>query len=293
MNSACGAMKFLMSHGHATRSTLASSRVIHFLLMSMPRANAGSALTFIQNWALAGTLQNGNNARHPVKILVIEDDAKTANAIRKGLQGEGYDATVAKTGEDGFFQLNAEPFDLLILDWMLPGRDGIEILKALRARGAKTPVLLLTARDAIEDRVLGLDSGADDYLLKPFAFAELLARMRALLRRAGPEEPLRKQAGDLVLDLQTRRVTRGAQEVALTPREFDLLAYLLRHQGQTVTRQMLAKEVWREPHRITPLDNVIDVHLAHLRKKIDEGHGAKLIHTVRGAGFVLREDNAA
>ena len=227
------------------------------------------------------------------KILVIEDEPKTANAIRTGLRGEGYDATVAKTGEDGFFQLNAEPFDLVILDWMLPGRDGIEILKTLRARGTKTPVLLLTARDAIEDRVLGLDSGADDYLMKPFAFTELLARVRALLRRAGDTEALRKQIGDLVLDVENRRVMRGAQEIAVTPREFELLAYLLRHPGQTVTRQMLAKDVWREPHRATPLDNVIDVHVAHLRRKIDEGHRGKLIHTVRGVGFVLREENPA
>ena len=224
------------------------------------------------------------------KILVIEDEPKTANAIRSGLRGEGYDATVAKTGEDGFFQLNAEPFDLVVLDWMLPGRDGIEILKALRARGAKTPVLLLTARDAIEDRVLGLDSGADDYLVKPFAFAELLARVRALLRRVGDTDILRKQISDLVLDLENRRVKRGSQEISVTPREFDLLAYFVRHHGQTVTRQMLAKDVWREPHRATPLDNVIDVHIAHLRRKVDEGQRAKLIHTVRGVGFVLKEE---
>src|SRR2546425_7919854 len=225
------------------------------------------------------------------KILVIEDEPKTANAIRTGLRGEGYDATVAKTGEDGFSQLNAEPFDLVILDWMLPGRDGIEILKTLRARGTKTPVLLLTARDAIEDRVLGLDSGADDYLVKPFAFAELLARIRALLRRAGDTDTLRKQVGDVTLDVENRRVSRGAQEISLTPREFDLLAYLVRNHGQTVTRQMLAKDVWREPHRATPLDNVIDVHVAHLRRKLDEGRRVKLIHTVRGVGFILREDS--
>ena len=176
---------------------------------------------------------------------------------------------------------------------MLPGRDGVEILKTLRARGTKTPVLLLTARDAIEDRVLGLDSGADDYLMKPFAFTELLARVRALLRRAGDTEALRKQIGDLVLDVENRRVMRGAQEIAVTPREFELLAYLLRHHGQTVTRQMLAKDVWREPHRATPLDNVIDVHVAHLRRKIDEGRRVKLIHTVRGVGFVLREESPA
>ena len=227
------------------------------------------------------------------KILVIEDEPKTANAIRSGLRGEGYDATVAKTGEEGFFQLNTEPFDLVILDWMLPGHDGIEILKTLRARGTETPVLLLTARDAIEDRVLGLDSGADDYLMKPFAFAELLARVRALLRRAGDTETFRKQIGDLKLDIENRRVSRGSQEIAVTPREFELLAYLLRHHGQTVTRQMLAKDVWREPHRATPLDNVIDVHVAHLRRKIDEGRRVKLIHTVRGVGFVLREESSA
>jgi two-component system copper resistance phosphate regulon response regulator CusR len=227
------------------------------------------------------------------RILIVEDDPKTANAIRSGLRGEGYDAVVARTGEEGFFVLNAETFDLVVLDWMLPGRDGIEILKTLRARGTKTPVLLLTARDTIEDRVLGLDSGADDYLVKPFAFAELLARVRALLRRAGDAEPLRKQVGDLVLDLENRCVLRGSREIAVTPREFDLLAYLLRHHGQTVTRQMLAKDVWREPHRVTPLDNVIDVHIAHLRRKIDEGHRSKLLHTVRGVGFVLRAEAQA
>jgi DNA-binding response OmpR family regulator len=167
-----------------------------------------------------------------VKILVIEDDTKTAQAIRKGLAGEGYETAVAKTGEEGFFLLSTEVFDAVILDWMLPGRDGIEILKTIRARGMKTPVLLLTARDAVEDRVLGLDSGADDYLVKPFAFAELLARIRVLLRRAGQDEPLRKQVGDLVVDIQTRRVMRSGQEIALTPREFDLLVYLMRYQGQ-------------------------------------------------------------
>ena len=227
------------------------------------------------------------------KILVIEDDVKTANAIRSGLRGEGYDTAVARTGEDGFFQLSAESFDLVVLDWMLPGRDGIEILKTLRARGTKTPVLLLTARDTVGDRVIGLDSGADDYLVKPFAFAELVARVRALLRRTSDTETFRKQIGDLVLDVENRRVTRGSHEIAVTPREFELLAYLLRYHGQIVTRQMLAKDVWRESHRATPLDNVIDVHVAHLRRKIDEGHRVKLIQTVRGVGFVLREDSPA
>jgi len=224
-----------------------------------------------------------------VRILIIEDDAKTALALREGLRGEGYDAALARTGEEGLSELKAGVFDLIVLDWMLPGRDGIELLEALRTRNTKPPVLLLTARDAIEDRVLGLDRGADDYLVKPFAFAELLARIRALLRRKTPEEALRKQVGDLALDMQTRRVSRGGQEISLTPREFDLLAYLMRHEGQVVTRQMLAQEVWREPNRATPLDNVIDVHLAHVRKKIDENQRSKLIQTVRGVGFVLAE----
>lgn len=228
-----------------------------------------------------------------MKILVIEDDGKTAQAVRRGLEAEGYDAAVARTGEEGFFQLNAEAFDLVVLDWMLPGRDGIAILKALRARSAKPPVLLLTARDTVEDRVTGLDSGADDYLVKPFAFAELLARIRALMRRTARDEVLRRQVGDLVLDIQSRRVWRAGQEIVLTPREFDLLVYLMRYEGQVVTRQMLAQEVWREPNRATPLDNVIDVHLAHLRRKVDEGRRAKLIQTARGVGFTLREEKSA
>jgi two-component system copper resistance phosphate regulon response regulator CusR len=174
----------------------------------------------------------------------------------------------------------------------LPGRDGIEVLKTLRASGSKTPVLLLTARDAVEDRVLGLNAGADDYLVKPFAFAELLARVRALLRRVDSANPLRQQIGDLTLDVQTRRVVRGSREIALTPREFDLLAFLAQHHNETVTRQMIAREVWREPNRATPLDNVIDVHLAHLRRKLDEGEDVKLIQTVRGVGFVLRAEAA-
>jgi two-component system copper resistance phosphate regulon response regulator CusR len=225
------------------------------------------------------------------RILIIEDDPRTASALRTGLCAEGYEAVAANNGEIGLALLGAASFDALVLDWMLPGRDGLEILQALRARGTRTPVLLLTARDAVEDRVLGLDSGADDYLVKPFAFAELLARLRVLLRRAGDGESLRKQIADLTLDIESRRVVRASRHVPLTPREFDLLAYLARHYRQTVTRQMLARDVWRELHRATPLDNVIDVHVAHLRRKIDDGHQVKLIHTIRGVGFVLREDN--
>jgi two-component system copper resistance phosphate regulon response regulator CusR len=165
----------------------------------------------------------------------------------------------------------------------------MELLRSLRARAIKTPVVLLTARDGLADRVRGLESGADDYLVKPFAFAELLARIKALLRRAGETEPLRKRVADLEIDLETRAVWRGKEQIALTPREFELMAYLVRHRGGTVTRTMLAREVWHETQRATPLDNVIDVHVAHLRRKIDGPHVTKLIHTVRGVGFMLRE----
>lgn len=225
-----------------------------------------------------------------MRVMIVEDDLKTADALKKGLEKEGFSVATARTGEEGFFLLSAEPFDLVVLDWMLPGRDGVEVLKTLRARGIKTPVLFLTARDSVDDRVLGLESGADDYLVKPFAFSELVARIRSLLRRTGPADSLKKSVADLVIDLEGRKVSRAGKSIELTPREFDMLAYLLRHSGQTVTREMLARDVWRETSRITPLDNVIDVHVAHLRRKVDEGHPVKLIHTIRGVGFVLREE---
>lgn len=224
-----------------------------------------------------------------MRILVVEDEAKVARALKEGLEGEHYDVVVAKTGEEGFFRVNAEMFDLLVLDLMLPGRDGIEILTTLRKRGLQTPVLILTAKDAVEDRVLGLDSGADDYLVKPFAFPELLARIRALLRRGRIDQVLRFKTGDLEMDLVTRRVTRGNQTLDLTVREFELLEYLLRHQNHLVSREMLARDVWKEPSRATPLDNVIDVHITRLRKKVDQDFPIKLIHTVRGVGFILHE----
>jgi DNA-binding response OmpR family regulator len=225
-----------------------------------------------------------------VKVLLIEDDPKIVRALANGFRGEGFKPSTAKTGEEGFFLLSRESFDVVILDWMLPGRDGIEVLRTLRAGGSKTPVLLLTARDTVEDRVLGLNAGADDYLIKPFAFAELLARVRALMRRVDSGNPLRQQIGNLTLDMRTRRVVRGAKEITLTPREFDLLTFLAQHHDQTVTRHMIAREVWRESNRATPLDNVIDVHLAHLRRKLDDGEAVKLIQTVRGVGFVLRAE---
>jgi DNA-binding response OmpR family regulator len=227
-----------------------------------------------------------------VKTLLVEDNAKTARALKSGLAGEGFDAHIARNGEEGFFLLTTESFDLVVLDWMLPGRDGLEVLRALRSSGKKTPVLLLTARDAVEDRVTGLNAGADDYLVKPFAFSELVARLRALLRRTGSDEPRMWTLADLSLDLHARRVTRAGKEISLTPREFDLLAYFLIHQGTPITRQMIARDVWREPNRATPLNNVIDVHLTHLRRKIDEGQPVKLIHTVRGIGVVARVDSS-
>jgi two-component system, OmpR family, copper resistance phosphate regulon response regulator CusR len=222
-------------------------------------------------------------------ILIIEDDAKTATAIREGLRMDGHEVVMAMTAEEGARLCRSRPFDAIVLDWMLPQRSGIDVLTKMRADGIRIPVLLLTARDTIEDRVLGLDSGADDYLTKPFAFAELSARVRALVRRAGEPDPVQRRVSDLVLDLAQRGARRGARQIALTPKEFDLLSYLARYQGQTVTRQMLAKDVWHELHRATPLDNVIDVHVAHLRRKIDDGEERKLIHTIRGIGFRLGE----
>ncbi len=224
-----------------------------------------------------------------MRVLVVEDEQKVANALREGLEGERYDVVVERTGEAAFFRLNTEEFDAILLDLTLPGRDGLQILKAVRERGMKTPVLVLTARDSVQDRVAGLDSGADDYLVKPFAFAELLARIRALVRRGRSAESPRLAAGDLDVDLITRKVTRAAHPVELTVREFELLEYLLRHQGQVVSRETLARDVWKETARSTPLDNVIDVHIARLRRKVDADHPVKLIHTVRGVGFMLRE----
>ena len=223
-------------------------------------------------------------------MLVVEDERKLAHVVSSALQAEHYDVVVAATGEDGFYRANAELFDLVVLDLMLPGRNGLEILQTLRQRHIETPVLILTARDGIEDRVRGLDLGADDYLVKPFALPELLARIRALLRRGRPSEALRLKAGDLELDLVARRASRGDRAVDLTGREFELLEYLLRHQGHLVSREMLARDVWREPRRATPLDNVIDVQMARLRRKIDCDGTARLIHTVRGVGFVVREE---
>ena len=231
-----------------------------------------------------------NAERHQLRILVVEDEAKVARALREGLEREKYDVVIAATGEEGFFLVNAEEFDLIILDLMLPGRDGLQVLSTLRKRGLQTPVLILTARDAVEDRVRGLDSGADDYLVKPFAFPELLARVRARLRRGRNEPAPHLKLADLEMDTMSRKTRRSGRTLELTVREFELLEYLLRHKEQIVSREMLARDVWKETDRATPLDNVMDVHINRLRRKVDEPFDRKLIHTVRGVGFVLREE---
>jgi DNA-binding response OmpR family regulator len=225
-----------------------------------------------------------------VRILVIEDEPKVGRALREGLQAEDYDVTLAPTGEEGFFLASSQPFDLIVLDILLPGRDGLEVLGALRRQGVESPVLLLTAKDVIEDRVAGLDAGADDYLVKPFAFAELSARIRALLRRGKPEAAAPLRIDTLEIDPVSRAVHRSGQRIDLTAREFDLLEFLVRNMGRVVSREMLAREVWKETSRATPIDNVIDVHVARLRRKIDDQFSRKLVHTVRGVGFAIREE---
>ena len=224
-----------------------------------------------------------------MRILVVEDEEKVAEAVRAGLEARRYEVTVAHSGEDGLSLLTAETFDLIVLDLMLPGCHGLEVLGTVRARGLTTPVLVLTARDAVEDRVLGLDSGADDYLVKPFAFSELLARMRALLRRGQDTLATKLKLADLDMDTVARHVARSGTILYLSDREYRLLEYLLRRQGEVVSREMLARDVWQLTSRTTTLDNVIDVQIARLRRKVDDPFEKKLIHTVRGVGFVLQE----
>jgi DNA-binding response OmpR family regulator len=221
------------------------------------------------------------------RVLIVEDERKVLRSLERGLRSEGYVVVTAATGEGGLELALREPLDCIVLDRMLPGRDGIQVLRELRRAGNATPVLLLTARDTVEDRVLGLDAGADDYLVKPFAFAELLARVRALLRRGRGERETILSAGDLELDLLRRTVVRGGTEVALTGREFELLEYLLRHKNATVTRAMLGRDVWKEPGYA--LTNVIDVFINALRRKLEQAGKPPLIHTVRGMGYCLRD----
>jgi heavy metal response regulator len=218
-----------------------------------------------------------------MRVLLVEDEKRIADFIRKGLSEYGYAVDLAGDGEEALAWVDVAQFDIVVLDVMLPVRDGIEVCRELRGRGVQTPVLMLTARDAIEDRVRGLDSGADDYLVKPFAFAELLARLRALARRERSVSGSRLQVGDLVLDTTTREVFREGRAIDLTSKEYALLEYLMRHPNQVLTRTMIAEHVWN--YDFDNATNVIDVHIRNLRRKIDDPFPQRLIHTVRGAGY--------
>jgi DNA-binding response OmpR family regulator len=223
-----------------------------------------------------------------MRVLLIEDDRKAARLLSKGLQEEGFVVDVAATGEGGEEQAALNEYDLVILDWLLPGRDGLTVCRALRASGNSTPIIMLTARDSVADRVSGLGTGADDYLTKPFAFDELLARIRALLRRSRSAQPAVLRVVDLTLDPVTRRVARGSFAISLTPKEYAILEALMRSVGQVVTRTRLAERVWDEASEV--LDNLVDVHVSHLRKKIDRETSVLLIHTIRGVGYRLGPD---
>jgi DNA-binding response OmpR family regulator len=219
-----------------------------------------------------------------MRVLLIEDDRKASKLLSKGLHEEGFVVDVAATGEAGEEQAFVNEYDVIVLDWLLPGKDGLAVCQALRARDVTTPILMLTARHSLADRVSGLSTGADDYLTKPFAFAELLARIRALLRRARVARPPVLRVTDLTLDPANRRVTRGGVKIGLTSKEYTILEVLMQNAGETVSRTRLVERVWDEASEV--LDNLVDVHVSHLRKKIDR-EGSSLIQTVRGFGFRL------
>jgi two-component system copper resistance phosphate regulon response regulator CusR len=224
------------------------------------------------------------------RILIVEDDSKMADALVSGLKSHGYEAILARTGEEAFFLVHSVEPDLVLLDLSLPQRGGLEILAQIRAKSTSLRVLILTSHNSVEDRVIGLNAGADDYLGKPFSFPELLARIASLLRRAVVlEHPASLQLADVTVDVQSRTVSRSGIPLELTTREYDLLVYLLEHRNNAVSREMLAKDVWRETSRFTPIDNVIDVQMTRLRRKIDDPFPVKLLHTIRGVGFILRE----
>ena len=223
-----------------------------------------------------------------MRLLVVEDEKKVAGFVKKGLEEEGFAVDVASDGETGLHMALDGVHDLVVLDIHLPKMNGLNVLKELRRKGTATPVLLLTVRATIEDKVLGLDSGADDYLTKPFAFEELVARVRALLRRRADVKQPRLQVADLVLDPVRRTVFRGEEKIELTQKEFALLDYFMRNPGRILTRTMIAEHVW--DYDFDPATNVIDVYVNYLRKKIDSGREKRLIHTVRGVGYVLEEE---
>lgn len=221
------------------------------------------------------------------EVLLVEDDAKVARSLRVGLMEHGYAVTLAASCAEAERLLSEYAYALIVLDLGLPDRDGIELLRDLRSKGSRAPVLVLTARDAVQDRVLGLEAGADDYLAKPFAFSELLARMRALSRRAGTGEPSILQVGDLTMNLLNRTAERGGRALALSPLEFDVLAYLAHKPGLTISRDTLMRDVWKITSRATSMDNVIDVLMTRLREKVDKGYDQRLLNTVRGVGYRL------
>jgi two-component system, OmpR family, response regulator len=225
-----------------------------------------------------------------MRVLMVEDDLKMAGLVRRGLVEDGHAADVASTGEDAVWMAQAHPYDAIVLDVMLPGLNGFETCKRLRDAGVWVPVLMLTARDGVEDRVAGLDAGADDYLTKPFSFAELLARLRALARRGGVERPAELVVGDLRLDPAARRVWRGAAEVALSPKEFALLETFMRRPGQVLSRLQLIEHAWDFAYENR--SNVVDVYMRYLREKLDRPFGKSSFETVRGVGYRLREDGA-
>ena len=222
-----------------------------------------------------------------MRILVIEDERKIADFIKRGLKEEGYAVDVSYDGQEGHFQATTAEYDLIILDLMLPNLDGMSLCKKLREEKNATPILMLTAKDQIRDKILGLDAGADDYLTKPFAFAELLARVRALLRRNESRGITKLNVGELTIDLVTHKVSRAGKEIDLTAKEFALLEYLMRNTGAIVTRTMISEHVW--DINFDTYTNVIDVYINYLRNKIDQGFSKKLIHTIRGRGYILKE----
>jgi len=224
-----------------------------------------------------------------VQVLVVEDERKVAEAIRNELGRNGFAPVVTHFGEDAQAHLAAGHFDAVVLDLMLPGASGEDVLSRLRAQDNGTAVLILTAKDAVDDRVHGLELGADDYLVKPFAMAELVARLRALLRRGRATQTLNLELSGVHLDMLNRTAVRDDKPLELTSREFQLLEYLMRRPGSVVSREMLARDVWQISSRATPLDNVIDVHISRLRQKVDRGFETSLIHTVRGLGFVMEQ----
>jgi len=220
-----------------------------------------------------------------MRILLVEDDAKAARVLTKGLREEGFSVDATRSGDEADELAGLNDYDLIVLDWLLPGKDGIQVCRDLRGRGLDTPILMLTARDTVADRIIGLNTGADDYLTKPFAFGELLARIRALLRRAAQTRAPLLRVADLQLDPVSHRVTRGGELVSLTAKEYAILEFLMRHAGEVVTRTQLGEHVWEAEY--DTLTNLLDVHVSNLRRKIDRGGAAPLLHTVRGRGYLL------